>query len=302
MTGREDTERVLGAYLAPDHDQLPDRVLEASLAQIARTPQRRAMRVPWRFPFMPALPRASALGAGALAAVVAVAGLVYVIGTGRGLGPAAQASPSPTPGTTLDSCGHELAGGLMLTAGCEYRTAFNGPTLRIVSDGNWIDGFQDEDGYDFFAVTGPAINTAVRFRMVRGVLQNPCDEGALVLAPSLPASAREYIDWLGRFIPDPRAATPVRAFGLQGWQFELRVAEFGSTPDPGCTTVSLNVPAPLPTDGLLRDSIVATGPEAVHVMVLDTEQGVLLAMLWPIDDPDSIAAGQAFLAGVSAAP
>ncbi len=72
MTGHIDAERMLDAFLAPEHDQLPDRVVDAALTEIARTPQRRALRVPWRFPLMPQLLRY------AVVAVVAVA-----IGAGR---------------------------------------------------------------------------------------------------------------------------------------------------------------------------------------------------------------------------
>ena len=50
MTGHVDVERILDAYLAPDADQLPDRIIEASLSEIARTAQRRRFVVPWRWP------------------------------------------------------------------------------------------------------------------------------------------------------------------------------------------------------------------------------------------------------------
>ena len=53
MNGTVDTERILDAFLAPEADRLPDRVIDAALADIARTPQRRALRVPWRFHYMP---------------------------------------------------------------------------------------------------------------------------------------------------------------------------------------------------------------------------------------------------------
>jgi len=69
MTGRIDVERILDAYLAPEADRLPDRVIEASLSEIARTPQRRALRVPWRFTPMHGFARAAIA-----AVVVAVVG------------------------------------------------------------------------------------------------------------------------------------------------------------------------------------------------------------------------------------
>lgn len=101
MTGRSSTERILDAFLAPEADRLPDRVIDAALADIARTPQRRALRVPWRFPLMPALTRATSLGAVALVAAVAVGGVMYINSTGPG-GPGGQTTPpaTATPNTT----------------------------------------------------------------------------------------------------------------------------------------------------------------------------------------------------------
>jgi hypothetical protein len=97
MTGRSTTERILDAYLAPAADRLPDRVIDAALSDIARTPQRRALRVPWRFPTMPALSRATGIAAVALVAVVG-AGAIYLNGRAPG-GPGGPPSASATPTT-----------------------------------------------------------------------------------------------------------------------------------------------------------------------------------------------------------
>lgn len=90
MNGRVDTDRILDAFLAPDNDRVADRVIDAALASIARTPQRRALRVPWRFNPMNGTLR---LASAALVAVVAVGGVAYLLGSG---GPGATATPSPT--------------------------------------------------------------------------------------------------------------------------------------------------------------------------------------------------------------
>jgi hypothetical protein len=97
MTGIIDAERVLDAFLAPDHDQLADRVLEAALADIARTPQRPALRVPWRFPQMSPVLRAGLVAVVILAAIGA--GGVFLLG-GSGVGPGPSPSPSLTPTPT----------------------------------------------------------------------------------------------------------------------------------------------------------------------------------------------------------
>jgi hypothetical protein len=102
MIGRTDAERVLDAFLAPEADRLPDRVLEAAFSEIARTPQRRARSVPWRFPDMPTFSRATA----AIVVLVAVigAGALYLSSNRGGAGgpgvPAATPTPSPSPTST----------------------------------------------------------------------------------------------------------------------------------------------------------------------------------------------------------
>jgi hypothetical protein len=94
MTGRTETERILDAFLAPEADQLPDRVLDAAFDQIARSPQRRALRVPWRFPRMPVSTR---LVAAAVVGVVAL-GVIYMNLPSRG--GVGNSSPSPSPSPT----------------------------------------------------------------------------------------------------------------------------------------------------------------------------------------------------------
>jgi hypothetical protein len=101
MSGRIDAERILDAFLAPEGDRLADRVMDAALDEIARTPQRRALRVPWRFPIMPALTRTTGVAAVALVAVVAAGGVIYLNSPGGsgGGGP----TPSPTEGAAAPS-------------------------------------------------------------------------------------------------------------------------------------------------------------------------------------------------------
>jgi hypothetical protein len=89
MTGPLDPDSILDGFLAPEHDRLPDRVLEAVLSEIARTPQRRAPRVPWRFPMSRRLRLAGLALASAAAIIVASAVLL-------GGGSQQIASPSPS--------------------------------------------------------------------------------------------------------------------------------------------------------------------------------------------------------------
>lgn len=97
MTGRSTTERILDAYLAPEADRLPDRVVDAALADIARTRQRRRLPVPWRFPPMP---KALRLATAALVGVIAV-GVIYLNLPGPNGTGGQSPSPSPSPSSTV---------------------------------------------------------------------------------------------------------------------------------------------------------------------------------------------------------
>lgn len=99
MNRHVDTERVLDAFLAPEHEQLAERVVEAAFAEIARTPQRRAVRAPWRLPSMPALSRATGLAAVAVVAAVATSGLIYIAANAPSRSYPSASSTTPAPST-----------------------------------------------------------------------------------------------------------------------------------------------------------------------------------------------------------
>ena len=95
MTTDRDFDLIANAWLAAGPDELPGRVIDAVAEEIHVTRQRRARRVPWRFPTMGLSARASALlVVGALVAVVGVA----VLG---GVGATRPAYPTPAPSTSL---------------------------------------------------------------------------------------------------------------------------------------------------------------------------------------------------------
>ena len=91
------TERILEAYLAPEGDRLPERVIAAALADIARTPQRRALGGPRRYATLPTH-KALAFASITLAVAVAVAGAVLILQTYTGVGgPSSPPASFPTP-------------------------------------------------------------------------------------------------------------------------------------------------------------------------------------------------------------
>jgi hypothetical protein len=135
MNGRIDAERILDAFLAPEADRLNDRVIDAALADIARTPQRRALRVPWRFPFMPALTRATGIAAVALVAVVGVGGVIYLSSNSGGSG--SRSTPAPTtaavaPTTVASPEASFVAPGI--TGWKTYTSAVYGYTISYPED------------------------------------------------------------------------------------------------------------------------------------------------------------------------
>jgi hypothetical protein len=83
------TERTLDWFLASDGDQLEERVLEAALAEIARTPQRRRLGVPRVLPNM-------TVGFRAVALLAVVAGLTMAAAVLLGV---AGGQPNPAPST-----------------------------------------------------------------------------------------------------------------------------------------------------------------------------------------------------------
>jgi hypothetical protein len=135
MNGRVDAERVLDAFLAPEADQLPDRVMDGALAEIARTPQRRAMRAPWRLPNMLSRIPASGVAVVALAVVVGTGGLIYLnvrSSSGQGgPGPTASSTSSPAPSATrLPPTPTQVAPGI--TSWRTYSSAIYGDAYRSI--------------------------------------------------------------------------------------------------------------------------------------------------------------------------
>ncbi len=106
MTARTDVERILDAFLAPDHDVLPDRALQAALDQVDDTPQaRRGLLAPRRLPYMNLLARGAAV---LVVAAVAIGGLAFLAGRNSDVAaPSPSPIPSPSPSTpplpTLDA-------------------------------------------------------------------------------------------------------------------------------------------------------------------------------------------------------
>jgi hypothetical protein len=89
MTTDRDFDRIAMAWLADGPDELSDRVLDAAIDQIHLTRQRRALRVPWRFPTMTTPARVAAAAA---IGVLVIGGALFTMRPSSSVG-----GPSPTP-------------------------------------------------------------------------------------------------------------------------------------------------------------------------------------------------------------
>jgi hypothetical protein len=299
MSTNSDFDRRAATFLAVGPTELSDRVLDAALGKVHQTPQRRGLTAPWRFLQMPAAFR---LATAAVVAVLAVGGAAYVIGLRATNGPAAPASvtavPSGSPAPA--ACGHELAQGLYLTPGCEYRTSNLPLTLTIVSDGSWMDQFQTANVLDLIASSGPARETTIRMRPLRTVLENPCEWGSSPRRSTTPGSAREYLDWLGGFSADATTAEQVDLLGVHGWRFDTAARLPAPTPSDLCPLLSLAEPPSDVTSGE-AEALVIDPTMPVRVYVLDAGDSVLIVS-FEIVEPVARDATEAFLAGMRNEP
>jgi hypothetical protein len=245
MNARSDTERILDAYLAPEADRLADRVIDAALADIARTPQRRALRVPWRFPLMPALSRASVVAVVALV-VVGAGTLFYLNSKPDGFGsqgtplPTATPTPAPTVAPTAAVIPPLPEG--TLAAGTYRLRPFSSETMTIdatVPDGGWVGGPPSAIAGPVGESNGPN-GLAVAFFNARTINRDPChwdkdgsggapQEGDIEVGPTVDDLAEALA---GSSVYE--STTPVAATlgGYSGKRLELQLV-----PDPsGCDT------------------------------------------------------------------
>jgi len=128
MTSRSDVERVLDRYLADGAEQVPDRVIDDALRQIDHIPQRRALRVPWRFNDMPSVFKLALAGA-TVVAVLVVGSMFLNRGPTNSVGGPGVGSPSPSASVPASA------------------TASPSPSLALTDTSNWVPFTSDLYGY-----------------------------------------------------------------------------------------------------------------------------------------------------------
>ena len=101
MNRNRDIERVLDAWLVDGSSHMPERLFEAVLDRVERTPQRHR---PWsnlRFP--PMTPRLYLTTAAAIVVAVGAVGFAVLAGPSDGVPPGSSPTPSPSPSTPAAS-------------------------------------------------------------------------------------------------------------------------------------------------------------------------------------------------------
>jgi len=213
MTTQANLERALDVFLAPDHDELAGRVLEAALEEIGRTNQRRGWPAPWRTSDMNASLR---LATAAVVAVVAIA-LIGVNLAGKGGGGASpSASAMPTGSEAAEPTARAMVVERVMTPGSWTTTRFAAPFTVAPTNSSWT-VLQDEPGSVFLtsslatlqvidvtdAITGCAPAGAMPPR-VAWAPGNP-DKAPAVLAgganPPVPSdSVGAFIGWFSNVV------------------------------------------------------------------------------------------------------
>lgn len=145
MTSQQHLDRVLDAFFQAGSDEVADRVIDGALLTIDHTPQRRAIRVPWRFPEMnSSLKLATAAGL-----VVAVGALSALMLSNRGDAPGALPRPTTTairsappsaPPTAAPSASPNLLDTSTWTTYVSARYGFS-----IAHPADWIEQRSDRD-------------------------------------------------------------------------------------------------------------------------------------------------------------
>jgi hypothetical protein len=238
MKARSDTERILDAYLAPEADRLADRVIDAALADIARTPQRRSWWPAWRSNRMNTY--AKLIAAAAAVLVVAVVGYQFLPSNG-GIGGEPSARPSPTATSSPSATAIPPIVDGPLAAGMYRLRPFASGTMTIdatVPGGGWLGGPPAAIGGPVGASNGPN-GVAVAFLNAQTINSDPChwdkdgsgrapQEGDIEVGPTVDDLAQA----LAAAPYESTTPVPATLGGYSGKRLELQLV-----PDPsGCDT------------------------------------------------------------------
>ncbi len=217
MTTHRDIEPALERYFEEGPQVLPDRVLEAALADIDHTTQRLGWRRPWRFLFMPTFQKLAIAGVAVIA--FALVGSTFLTRPA----PNVVGTPSPTVGPatgptpvrfTLESDAGDIGVRFDLPAG-----------WYSFEDAN-VSAFEPEGPDSLWPLIG------VDVLLVDDVYADTC-EGRALSEPRLGPGVDDLIAWIrarpGLMVGEPR---PLSVAGHEGVEIEV-----DSGHPPGCEDV-----------------------------------------------------------------
>jgi hypothetical protein len=306
MTARSDTERILDAYLAPEADRLADRVIDAALADIARTPQRRSRWPAWRSNHMNTY--AKLIAAAAAVLVVAVVGYQFLPRNG-GVGgePTAQPSPTATSSPTTTAI-PPLPDGPM-AAGTYRIRPFSSATMTIdvtVPDGGWVGGPPGAIAGPVGESNGPN-GLAVAFLNARTINSDPChwdkdgsgsapQEGDIEVGPTVDDLAEALAN------ASYESTTPVEVTlgGFSGKRLDLQIS-----PDPdGCDNFEGEENQYFVFGGPEGGQFAQGGANTWQVTIVDVEGTRLIAVLLAYEETSAadLSAAQGILESVVITP
>lgn len=240
MTTNRDFDRLTSNWLAAGPTELNDRVLDAALAEVHLTHQRRRMTVPWRTSTLSTPLRLAA--AIAIVAIVGLAALKLLPQSGVGAPtPAPTSSPILSPATsaspTAESANRTLprAGGALAAGAYRAGAPFLLPNLTFEVPTGW----KEHSGFDARVVslvipsaTDADANAAfVNFAVPDAVYADPCKTGTTIPVRDLGPTADDFVAALSKlpkFTVGP--VTDVVVDSLPGKAFDL------TAPSTGCAS------------------------------------------------------------------
>ena len=288
MKARSDTERILDAYLAPEADRLADRVIDAALADIARTSQRRSWWPAGRSNQMNTYAKLMAAAAAVL--VVAVVGYQFlprsdITGGQPTAQPSATIAPSPTATSSPTAAAVPDIPDGPLAAGTYRLRPSSSETTTIdatVPDGGWAGGPPSAIAGPVGEANGPN-GLAVAFFNARTINSDPChwdkdgsgrapQEGDIQVGPTVDDLAEALA---ASSAYDSTTPVEVTLGGFSGKRLDLQLS-----PDPaGCDTFEGEENQYFVFGGREASQFAQGGANTWQVTIVDVDGTRLIAVL-----------------------
>ncbi len=291
MNAGRDVERLIADWLVEEAaDGAPDRVLEATRAQLDKTRQR--PRAAWRPSMNTTMTRLAALAAGVVIAVAGIALLVRPFGSiGVQPTPGVTVAPTPAPSglPSLPVAGAIVPGTYAFGApfGLDVEMTFATPEWTP-----WNNGVRTPQVAPFFKRTPDAPNLGIIIARVTNLFADACNPSDGMLDPHLGPSVDELVTALSAQ-PETEATAPtdVTISGYPGKHFSIAFS----------TTEACPVLSRWPSDAGARLAIPEERDE-LWVLDVDGERWVIDLFSFESTTAADIADARAIVEGLVIAP